>query len=207
MNKAIQRRAEFVALFHELKDRLHGERFLHGEQLQLDDLVLFAHAQVLLAVPKELAPWSSELSEFAWLEHYATDVEQVLACSNNGNSRTGGIGCGHRLSWQDDGLLPRLCDPSAEEENVFKKAQGAGMTAMAVRGRKPGVARFDATGDDSSKVKGEVQDEDEPTDGEERKQNMLPRYENKIVTAWLVLSFCAFAFWQRSRQTTTPAKQ
>merc|ERR1712137_545761 len=106
---------------------------------------------------------------------------------------------------QDDALLPRLFDPNAEEENVFKKAKGAGMTAMAVRGRKSGVARFDATGGDSSKVKGEVQDEDEPTDGDERKQR-IPRHENKIVTAWLVLSFCAFAFWQRSRQTSTAAK-
>lgn len=206
MKDAAQSRAGLVALFNRLKDRLHGERFLHGEQVQLDDLMLFAHAQVLLRFPR-----SWHLGVLSSLNLHGLNimqqVEQVLACSNNGNSTTGGLGCGHRLSWQDNALLPSLFDPNVEEENVFNKAKVVGMTAMAVRGRKPGVARFEATGGDSSKVKGEVQDEDEPTNEDEGKQRMLPRYENKIVTAWLVLSFCAFAYWQRSQRTTTPAKQ
>lgn len=47
--------------------------------LQLDDLVLYAHAKVLLQVPSQLLPWEREVWGFSQLKQFVEDVDGLLS--------------------------------------------------------------------------------------------------------------------------------
>lgn len=147
---------------------LGTQGFLHGAKPQMDDLVLFAHINVLSAIPEELLPWQGELPGLQRVKRHAAELEalfevgkleprehtqsELLATSGERVSARG-----FRLDWGAVGsLLPASVDEadSDEEEEVAAPwASGPADKQVSVARRQPDLVDVsDATSDQDPSV-------------------------------------------------------
>eukprot|EP00927_Polykrikos_kofoidii_P035647 TRINITY_DN30199_c0_g1_i1.p1 TRINITY_DN30199_c0_g1~~TRINITY_DN30199_c0_g1_i1.p1 ORF type:complete len:444 (-),score=62.34 TRINITY_DN30199_c0_g1_i1:21-1352(-) len=118
---------------------------------RLDIIVLVAHAQVILDIPEEVAPWGCELAGRAWLQKLVHAVrtsqrERGLTQATNESvgERSGTVpaaSCGLRLRPKVMELLNQLCDDVAMNEEVPQTAHGKGIPTKSCVEGKRSVAR------------------------------------------------------------------
>lgn len=201
--------ADFASLVAALESQLGTEGFLHGPggEPQLDDMVLYAHAKVLLALPAKLAPWGSEVRGLGRLQRYIAELDELLRLRGEGGDpattmpQSAAAGSFWSCLEEDLGVASRCGTVQAEGSRSWAAWIATSVAQAAASGDHGGNRQRDrptaSSGAEGSRPAASA------GEGDSKTEDPISAAEwraNAVFVAWCVASMAGFAIWTMRRK-------